>query len=98
MSNIIKPSNDELIELIQSYGIENEVEVLSSVEAQDGGGITLDVDQGFIEEFENKYPGVMIDEVLQTFFEQAITNFTEQMKEDPEFAKEVQDFQNKSDK
>lgn len=92
MSKIKTPTNEEVIELLQSYGVENKVEVLTAIETQEEGGITLDVDQGFIEMFEVKYPGINIDNVLQTFFENAIENFVEQMKSDPDFAKEVEDY------
>lgn len=78
MSKIIKPSNDELADLIMKYSVENNTEVLvvAGSDSGDECGIVLDVDTGFIDMFEVRYPGVSIDESLQAFFEKAVEKFT----------------------
>ena len=89
LNNEKAPSNEEVIELIRSYGEENSIEVLSSVQADEGEGLSMDVDQGFIDMFEAKYPGVSLDSTLQTFFEDSIKAFILEMEADPEFAEKM---------
>jgi len=82
VSKVKTPSNDEILEMVQAYSKENDVEVFSDIDAE-GEGMIVNIDNGFVEHFEEKYPGINLDETMSHFFEVLIKGFMQEIKDDP---------------
>ena len=83
------PTNEEILTLVQDYASEHQVEVFSDIDAESGDGMQVNVDSGFIELMESKFPGINLDEVLSGFFEKLIKGFMEEIESNPEYMEEI---------
>lgn len=74
-------TNEKLLQIVAAYSKENEVEVFKDIELNDYG-LGLDVDQGFIDYFEEKHPGVNLDEKLENLFSVLIELYTKEIEDE----------------
>ena len=89
-NEVTAPSNEEILVMVQEYSKEHEVEVFSDIDAESGEGMIVNIDNGFVEHFEETYPGIDLDETMSHFFEVLIKGFMEEVEKDPEYMKNLQ--------
>jgi len=90
MQNVTKPTNEEILALINQFQTEGECEVFQDIDAEDDDGkLNIGIDEGFIEVFEKAWPGVSLDESMSEFFETLIGGFVKEIKDNPEYAEEL---------
>ena len=96
MSKTTMPTNEEILTFVQEFQEENEAEVFQAIEMSENGdgALNIEIDTDFVSQFEVKYPGVNMDEVLQDFFETLINGFMKEIEEDPNFAENIKEFKN----